>query len=56
LKNPKTGRNGLTAQQVLRSLALQRVKNWNYLSPYLLKGLTNCSLTVGNMTRPVAGG
>jgi IS5 family transposase len=30
LKNPKTGRNGLTAQQVLRSLALQRVKNWNY--------------------------
>lgn len=30
LKNPKTGRSGLTAQQVLRSLALQRVKNWNY--------------------------
>jgi transposase, IS5 family len=30
LKNPKTGRGGLTAQQVLRSLALQRVKNWNY--------------------------
>ena len=30
LKNAKTGRNGLTAQQVLRSLALQRVKNWNY--------------------------
>ncbi len=30
LKNPETGRNGLTAQQVLRSLALQRVKNWNY--------------------------
>ena len=30
LKNPKTGRNGLTAQQALRSLALQRVKNWNY--------------------------
>jgi IS5 family transposase len=30
LKNPHTGRSGLTAQQVLRSLALQRVKNWNY--------------------------
>lgn len=30
LKNPRTGRSGLTAQQVLRSLALQRVKNWNY--------------------------
>jgi transposase, IS5 family len=30
LKNPKTGRGGLTAQQVLCSLALQRVKNWNY--------------------------
>lgn len=30
LKNPGTGRNGLSAQQVLRSLVLQRVKNWNY--------------------------
>ncbi len=30
LKNPKTGRNGLTAQQVLRSLILMRVKNWDY--------------------------
>ncbi len=30
LKNPKAGRNGLTAQQVLRSFVLQRVKNWNY--------------------------
>jgi IS5 family transposase len=30
LKNPQTGRNGLTAQQVLRSLTLMRVKNWNY--------------------------
>lgn len=30
LKNPKTGRNGLTAQQVLRSFVLQRVKNWDY--------------------------
>jgi IS5 family transposase len=30
LKNPHTGRNGLTAQQVLRALVLQRVKNWDY--------------------------
>src|SRR6267143_1401443 len=30
LKNPATGRNGLDAPQVLRSLALMRVKNWDY--------------------------
>ena len=30
LKNPKTGRNGLTAQQAIRSLTLMRVKNWDY--------------------------
>lgn len=30
LKNAKTGRSGLTPQQVLRSLVLMRVKNWNY--------------------------
>jgi IS5 family transposase len=30
LKNPATGRDGLTPQQVLRSLILRRVKNWNY--------------------------
>jgi transposase, IS5 family len=30
LKNPGTGRSGLTPQQVLRSLVLMRVKNWNY--------------------------
>jgi IS5 family transposase len=30
LKNPHTGRNGLTAQQVIRSLTLMRVKNWDY--------------------------
>ncbi|MFH1345375.1 MAG: ISNCY family transposase [Pseudomonadota bacterium] len=30
LKNPETGRNGLTAQQVIRSLVLMRVKNWDY--------------------------
>jgi IS5 family transposase len=30
LKNPATGRNGLDAPQVLRSLTLRRVKNWDY--------------------------
>jgi IS5 family transposase len=30
LKNPDSGRNGLTAQQVLRALILMRVKNWDY--------------------------
>jgi IS5 family transposase len=30
LKNPATGRNGLDAPQVLRSLTLMRVKNWDY--------------------------
>lgn len=30
LKNPDTGRNGLTPQQVLRSLVLMRVKNFDY--------------------------
>src|SRR5216683_965435 len=30
LKNPETGRGGLTPQQVLRSLVLMRVKNWDY--------------------------
>jgi transposase, IS5 family len=30
LKQPHTGRNGLTAQQTLRSLTLMRVKNWDY--------------------------
>jgi len=29
LKNPHTGRNRLTPPQVLRSLVLRRVKNWD---------------------------
>ena len=32
LKNANTGRKGLTPQQVLRSLILMRVKNWDYRS------------------------
>src|SRR6266516_2495075 len=30
LKSPDTGRQGLTPEQVLRSLILMRVKNWDY--------------------------
>src|SRR6478672_128297 len=30
LKKPKSGRRGLAPQQVLRSLILKRVKNWDY--------------------------
>src|SRR5213593_3056178 len=30
LKKPKTGRPGLTPDQVLRSLILMRIKNWDY--------------------------
>lgn len=30
LKNPKTGRDGLSPSQVLRSLILRRIKNWQY--------------------------
>jgi IS5 family transposase len=42
LKNPDTGRKGLTAQQVLRSLVLMRVKNWDYreLRERIADGLT----------------
>ena len=48
LKNPATGRSGLTAPQVLRSLALQRVKNWDLrelreriADGYTLRGFTH---------------
>src|SRR6201987_5741337 len=42
LKNPDTGRHGLTPQQVLRSLVLMRVKNWDYreLRERIADGLT----------------
>jgi IS5 family transposase len=30
LKNPHTGRDGITASQTLRSLILMRIKNWDY--------------------------
>jgi transposase, IS5 family len=47
LKNPATGRNGLTPQQVLRALVLKQVKNWDYrelreriADGYTLRGFT----------------
>jgi IS5 family transposase len=42
LKNPATGRKGVTPQQVLRSLILMRVKNWDYreLRERIADGLT----------------
>lgn len=47
LKRPQTGRRGLTPPQVLRSLVLMRIKNWDYrelreriADGYTLRGFT----------------
>jgi IS5 family transposase len=42
LKSPGTGRSGLTAVQILRSLVLMRLKNWDYreLRERIADGLT----------------
>jgi IS5 family transposase len=42
LKKPGSGRSGLTASQILRSLVLMRVKNWDYreLRERIADGLT----------------
>ena len=42
LKKPGSGRSGLTPQQILRSLVLMRVKNWDYreLRERIADGLT----------------
>ncbi len=42
LKNPGSGRSGLTARQILRSLVLMRIKNWDYreLRERIADGLT----------------
>ena len=42
LKKPGSGRSGLTARQILRSLVLMRVKNWDYreLRERIADGLT----------------
>ncbi len=47
LKNPATGRNGLTPSQVLRSLVLMRVKSWDLreLSERIADGYTLRSFT-----------
>jgi hypothetical protein len=54
LKKAETGRSGLTAQQVLRSLVLMRIKNWNYreLRERIADGCTLRQFT----TRPTAAG
>ena len=54
LKNARTGRSGLTAPQVLRSLTLQRVKNWDYreLRERIADGYTLRQFT-GFYTQPV---
>jgi IS5 family transposase len=48
LKNPNTGRSGITPSQALRSLILMRVKNWDYRElrerindGYTLRGFTD---------------
>ena len=47
LKKPATGRNGLTPSQVLRSLVLRRIKNWDLreLSERIADGYTLRSFT-----------
>jgi len=47
LKKPTTGRHGLTPSQVLRSLVLRRIKNWDLreLSERIADGYTLRSFT-----------
>src|SRR6266702_2819968 len=47
LKNARTGRNGIAPSQVLRSLVLMRVKNWDYreLQERIHDGFTPRSFT-----------
>ncbi len=54
LKNPDTGRSGLAPREVLRSLVLMRVKNWDYreLRERIADGLT-LRLFTGFDCRPV---
>jgi IS5 family transposase len=54
LKNPNTGRSGLAPREVLRSLILMRVKNWDYreLRERIADGLT-LRLFTGFHCRPV---
>ena len=54
LKNPATGRSGLAPREVLRSLVLMRVKNWDYreLRERIADGYT-LRLFTGFCCRPV---
>lgn len=54
MKNPDTGRSGLAPQEVLRSLILMRVKNWDYreLRERIADGCT-LRLFTGFRCRPV---
>lgn len=54
LKNPDTGRSGMTPREVLRSLVLMRVKNWDYreLRERIADGYT-LRLFTGFRCRPV---
>ena len=54
LKKPDTGRNGLAPREVLRSLVLMRVKNWDYreLRERIADGCT-LRLFTGFRCRPV---
>jgi IS5 family transposase len=47
VKNPKTGRRGLSPNQVLRSLILMRIKNWDYRE---LRERINDGYTLRNFT------
>src|SRR6266540_1860758 len=53
LKKPRTGRAGLTAPQVLRSMILMRVKNWDYreLRERIADGYTLRHFTAFNSQR-----
>lgn len=54
LKNPRAGREGMAPSQVLRSLVLMRIKNWDYreLRERIDDGLTLRSFTLFD-SRPV---
>jgi IS5 family transposase len=54
LKNPATGRNGLTPEQVLRALVLKQVKNWDYreLRERIADGYTLRSFTQTRCLQP----
>src|SRR2546428_73363 len=53
LKNARTGRNGIAPSQVLRSLVLMRVKNWDYreLQERIHDGFTLRSFTAFDASR-----